>query len=53
MSRKSHVIWLGVLALSLIIAVVAPWSDVWEAYVSVFVALVAVYGALVWRARRH
>ena len=53
MSPQAHVVWSALVVVLGVLAIVSLWSDVWEAYVSAFVATSAVYGVTWWRTRRR
>ena len=52
MSLLAHLLWLAVLLVLGTLAILSLWSDVWEAYVSVFVIAATVYGVTWWRHTR-
>ena len=51
MSLLAHLLWLAVLLVLGTLSILSLWSDVWEAYVSVFVIAATVYGVTWWRKR--
>ncbi|MFM1953065.1 MAG: hypothetical protein RL187_274 [Actinomycetota bacterium] len=46
MTRGAHVVWIGTVTIAGALAFLSLWSDVWEAYVGLFIVDKGAYGLM-------